>query len=203
MKKPALSEDEQVHNAELVLKLIDKLPQPRRGLVRKMLDSLPNQAYFTAPASSRVEYHSCFPGGLAAHSLNVVANLKKLAVALAPDRYPIETIIFVGLFHDLGKVGDGKEEFYIPNPSDWHREKGMLYETNKDCVYMPTSERGLYILQKAGIELTSDEYLAIRLNDGMYDDTNKNYRQKEPELALLVHWADMWACKMEKEAARG
>ena len=54
------------------------------------------------------------------------------------------------------------------------------------------------MLQKHGIELTSDEHLAIRLNDGQYDETNKSYRMKEPELALLLHWADMWATKMEK-----
>lgn len=194
----APSEELKAKNVELVNKLIDKFPEPRRGLVQTMMEGPVGLAYFTAPASSREEFHSCFPGGLAHHSLNLVRNLKKLADALCPGKFDSSTLAFVGLFHDLGKVGDGEEEYYLPQKSDWHRNKGMLYETNKDCVYMPTSERGLYILQKYGIELSSDEYLAIRLNDGQYDDTNKAYRMKEPELALLVHWADMWATQQEK-----
>jgi hypothetical protein len=178
--------------------LVEIMPEPRRGLVKGMMDGPVGQAYFVAPASSRVEYHSCYPGGLLVHSLNVTKNLKRLVKALCPGKYDDATLAFVGLFHDLGKAGDGVEEFYVPNPSDWHRQKGMLYETNKRCVYMPTSERGLYILQKHGIQVSPDEYLAIRLNDGMYTDENKGYRMKEPGLALLVHWADRWSAELEK-----
>lgn len=193
-----LTEEHILKNRELTIKLISKLPEPRRNLVQKMMDGKIGEIYFTAPASSREEFHGCFPGGLCAHSLNVVANLRKLADSLCPGYYDNSILIFVGLFHDLGKVGDGIEEYYLPNKSDWHRNKGMLYETNKNCVYMPTSERGLYILQKNGIELSSDEYLAIRLNDGQYDDTNKGYKMKEPKLAILVHFADRWATEQEK-----
>jgi len=178
--------------------LVEIMPEPRRSLVKAMMDGQVGQSYFVAPASSREEFHSCFPGGLLVHSLNVVKNLRRLVKALCPGKYNDATVAFVGLFHDLGKVGDGKEEYYVPNQSDWHKQKGMLYEINKNCVWMPTSERGLYILQKNGIEVTSDEYLAIRLNDGQYDETNKGYRMKEPGLALLVHWADMWSCQLEK-----
>lgn len=180
--------------------LVDLFPEPRKQKVKDMMNGHVGSSYFTAPASSRQEFHSCYPGGLLIHSLNVTKSLNKLAKTLAPGAYSNPTLAFVGLFHDLGKAGDGEHEYYIPNPSDWHRSKGMLYEVNKACVYMPTSERGLYLLQKHGIDVTPDEYLAIRLNDGMYDDTNKNYRMKEPELALLVHWADMWATKLEKSS---
>lgn len=184
-------------SVSLVTKLLEKLPEPRKTLVKKMFDDI-GETYFTAPASSRDEYHSCYAGGLARHSLNVVSNLKKLADALCPGRFDTPTLIFVGLFHDLGKVGDSVEEYYLPNKSDWHVKKGMLYEINKDCIYMPTSERGLYILQKYGIEVSSDEYIAIRLNDGQYVRENEPYRMKEPDLALLVHWADLWSTKQEK-----
>jgi len=181
--------------------LVSIMPEPRQGLVKAMMEGKVGEAYFTAPASSRAEYHSCYPGGLLVHSLNVVKNLKRIAKALCPGKYDDATMAFVGLFHDLGKVGDGTNEYYVPNPSDWHRQKGMLYEVNKDCVFMPTSERGLYVLQKHGIEVTSEEYLAIRLNDGQYDDTNKSYKMKEPGLALLVHWADMWSTMLEKSSS--
>lgn len=197
-----ISADDIVKNRELVMKLIDKFPEPRRTLVIKMMDGPIGETYFTAPASSREEYHGCYPGGLCQHSLNVVANLRSLSAALCPGQFDGPTLIFVGLFHDFGKVGDGVEEYYVPNPSDWHRNKGMLYEINKKCIYMPTSERGLYVLQKHCIELNHEEYLAIRLNDGQYDETNKSYRMKEPCLSILVHFADRWSTEQEKVSER-
>ena len=193
-----LSEEDKEKNVSIVMKMVEKFHEPRRRLVKEMLDGSVGLAYFTAPASTRDDYHYAFPGGLVAHSLNVVSNLKKLCDTLCPGKYDSQTIMFVGLFHDLGKSGDGSEDAYVPNKSQWKRENGQPYETNRDCVYMPSSERGLYLLQKHGVELTSDEYVAIRLNDGQYVRENEPYRLKEPELALLVHWADMWSLRQEK-----
>jgi hypothetical protein len=196
-----LSDEMIEHNMARVQSLVKTFPESRRKLVAKMLSGPVGEEFFTAPASAREEYHNCFPGGLCDHSLRVVTNLHEVTAALLPKlAVEVGMLNFVGLFHDLGKVGDGTNPYYVPNPDDWQRTKrGMLYNINKDCVYMPTSERGLYILQKYGIELSSDEYLAIRLNDGQYDDTNKNYRMKEPDLALLVHFADRWATSQEKD----
>jgi hypothetical protein len=194
-----LSDEKIAENMAFVQKLVASMPDPRRKLVAKMLAGPVGEEYFTAPASMKEEYHNCFPGGLCDHSLRVVTNLVHLNnVLCTKDPFDINVLNFVGLFHDLGKVGDGEQPYYIPNTKDWQKKDGVLYITNKKCVYMPTSERGLYILQKHGITLLADEYLAIRLNDGQYDDTNKNYRMKEPDLALLVHFADRWACSQEK-----
>lgn len=195
-----LSEEQLKNNVDQFWKYIIIMSKERRLQLKKMFDEAPSilETYFTAPASSREEFHNCFPGGLLDHSLNVTRNLKRLADTLCPHKYTDDVLAFVGLFHDFGKIGDGSFEYYIPNESDWHRKKGMLYETNKDCVQMPTSERGLFVLQNHGVLLTSEEYLAIRLNDGQYDETNKFYKMKEPELALLVHWADMWSTFSEK-----
>jgi hypothetical protein len=174
------------------------MPEPRRTKIKTMFEGDIGSIFFSAPASSRSDFHNCFPGGLVLHSLNVVANLYKMTSTLCPDRYSIDTLAFVGLFHDLGKVGDGKNEFYKSNESEWHRSKGMLFEINKDCTFMVTAERGLFILQSYGVEMSAEEYLAIKLSDGQYDDTNRQYRLREPELALLLHWADMWSMVQEK-----
>lgn len=190
--------DKLKESTDMLEKLISIFPEPRRSLVKKMMEGQVGTSYMLSPASSREEYHSCYPGGLLAHSLNVVKNLKKIASAMAPGVYDDATLAFVGLFHDLGKTGDGVHDYYVPNQSEWGRKKGFLYETNKSCVFMPTSERSLFILQKYSIELKSEEYLAIRLNDGMYDETNRRYAMKEPELALLVHMADRFSCEREK-----
>lgn len=185
-------------NMKTFEQLLQKLEPGRRKLVDDMLATQVGIEYVTAPASSRVDFHSCYPGGLLQHSLNVVRNLIKISTALCPDQFSKETLIFVGLFHDLGKVGDGERPYYVQTDQDWKRRRGELYDINKECVYMPTSERGLYLLQKHKIELTSDEYLAIRLNDGQYAEENKPYRMKEPSLAILTSMADLWAAREEK-----
>lgn len=194
------SEEQKLENAQLVMRLVENFPEPRRGLVKKMLEGPIGQEYFVAPASSREEFHGCYPGGLCQHSLNVVSSLYRMSKALCPDRWDKSTLAFVGLFHDLGKVGDGERPGYVPNPSDWHRNKGMLYEVNARCVYMPSSERGLFLLQRYGIVLEAEEYLAIRLNDGQYEKANDGYKMREPDLALLLHWADRWSVSVEKDS---
>lgn len=184
--------------AALVNNLIAGFSEQRRVLIERMFNGPVGASFYTAPASSREEFHSCYPGGLMIHSLNVVKNLKVITQALCPGTFSNETIAFVGLFHDLGKTGDGVHDFYVPHPNDWHRKQGHLYEVNKECLNMPNSERGLFIFQNHGVTLSSDEYLSIRLNDGMYAEENRVYGIDVPQLALLTHWADIWACKSEK-----
>ena len=189
--------DEQLSNrVKIVESMIDEFDEPRRSLVKSMMSSQVGMSFYTSPASSREEYHSCYPGGLMTHSLNVVRYLLKLNEI--DSSYDRKTLIFVGLFHDIGKTGDCNVDYYLPNNSAWHRERGILYEINKECKYMLTSDRGLFIMQNHGIKLSYDEFMAIKLNDGMYDDANRSYGMNEPKLALLTHWADMMACKHEK-----
>jgi hypothetical protein len=188
-----------VKNAEQIENWVTKLGPIRSKQVVKMFEEI-GQEFFSAPASSREDYHGCFPGGLADHSLRVINVLIKLAGALAPNKYSLERLIFLGLMHDLGKVGDGKEPLYLPNPSEWHRKKGMLYETNPKLMYMPICDRTIYLLNKFGITLTEEEYIAIRISDGPYEKCNEKYGMKEPDLALLLHFADRWACAIEKQS---
>ncbi len=76
--------------------------------------------FFYAPASTR--YHCSFPGGLCLHSLNVYKALKRLVKNFASKvveipgdenststkqivpNYSEDTMIIVGLLHDLGKI---------------------------------------------------------------------------------------------------
>lgn len=195
-----LSDEKIAENMVKVQSIVKTFPEARRKLIAKMLSGPVGEEFFTAPASPREEYHCCFPGGLCDHSLRVVDNLYNISQVLVPGRFDLATLNFVGLFHDLGKVGDGVNPYYLPNPEEWARTKrGILYITNKDCAYMPTAERSLFVLQRNGIGLEPDEYLAIRLHDGHYEDANRNYRMKEPDLALLAHFADRWATSQEKD----
>ena len=102
------------------------IPDPRRSSVDEMMESQTGTWYLTSPASSRENFHSCFPGGLLDHSLRVVRYLKKLADAMCPGLFSDEALVFVALFHDLGKSGDGEHEGDVPNPTDWQRRNGEL-----------------------------------------------------------------------------
>lgn len=188
---------------ERMLKLLERLSKPRRDLVMTMLAGPVGTSFMVAPASSREEYHNCFPGGLVDHSVRVAVNLSRIAECLRPGVYQKETLIFVGLFHDLGKAGDGEHEYYIPNPADWQRKRGELYTINRACTFMPVGERSIFLLNRAGVVLTADEHLAVRLADGQYVRENEPYRGREPELALMTHWADHFSMREEKLARGG
>ena len=196
-----ISNDQKVKNVEIVNKLIVSFDSDRCKKVLKMLDGPIGEEYFLAPASSREDYHACYPGGLCQHSLNVVKYLKSIADALCPGRYDDKTLAFVGLFHDLGKAGDGMTRRYVPNESRWHRERGMLYERfpPKEMEWTTHADGSIYVLQKNGIILSHEEWVAIKTHDGLYRDENKPYRHNNPNLALLLHWADMWSCMSEKD----
>ncbi len=182
-----------------VMQLVETLPAERRLRVKKMLDGFVGGQYFTAPASTRRAFHNAFPAGLVCHSLNVYDNLVKLVDAFEPDRWPQHKLAFCALFHDLGKVGDGVEAFYVKTTEQWKQRKSEFYDVNPKCCKGPNAERGLYILQLYGITVDWEEYTSIRLNDGMGPAENKPYSFCEPDLSLLVHHADHLASRSEKK----
>jgi len=150
------------------------------------------------PASSRKEYHAAFPGGLVDHSLRLLSNALKLCKTFNWE-VPKDSLIIGCLLHDLGKVGDHKRDYYLPQDSDWHREKlGEMYKHNREILYMTVPDRGVWLCQHFGLKLTQDEWLAIKLNDGQYAEENAPYKMKEPLLADIVHLADYISCKQEK-----
>lgn len=183
----------------VVSNLIETFPQKRRDAVREMMDGPVGEQFMLAPASTRRSYHNAFPCGLVAHSLNVVDNATKLANTLAPGRWPTATIIFCALFHDLGKAGSSGKPYYIPTKDDWKMRRGEYWEVSKDD-FMPNSEKSLFILQEAGIVLSHEETVAIRWNDGPGSPGNQAYSFHEPDLALIIHWADFWSMRQEKSA---
>lgn len=149
------------------------------------------------PASSRLEHHSCFPGGLVDHSLRVLQTAYSM-MKVHGTQFPKQAVVISCLFHDLGKVGDEDHDYYVPQVSSWHRERGMLYEYNDKLPYMSVPHRSVFLMQKFGIELTRDEYLAILLNDGQYVEANKPYAMREPLLSMIVHQADAYSTMWEK-----
>jgi hypothetical protein len=161
-----------------------------------MLKSL-GERIALAPASARIAHHSCYPGGFVVHSMNVLRNLLKLNSSFGADLNK-NNIVITAMFHDLGKVGDLKEDYYLVNDISWQVEKGELYKINDSLLYMTVPQRSLWLLSQFDVKLTQDETLAILLHDGMYAEENKKYANKETALTLLLHIADNIASKQEK-----
>ncbi len=177
---------------------VDLVGSDRVKELTAMLNHFSDRAPMT-PASSRLEYHGAYPGGLVDHSLRVLEYSLKLAKTYGFDSALNKGSLVIGaLFHDWGKVGSLEEDYYLDQDSQWHRERGMMYSHNDKIQYMTVPDRALFLMQHFGVKLSSDEYLSILLNDGAYAEENRPYLMKEPTLAVIIHQADRMACQFEK-----
>lgn len=170
---------------------------PRHDSVLHMLTKMmvPGMAaemrFDQAPASTYRDWHGCFPGGLAVHSINVTRVLFRFNKSLDAN-VPLSSCVMVGLFHDVGKCGNAVEPYYQPQAERWRREKrGQIYQRNPN-LKLPHQFLSLFLLQRYGVELLQDEHIAIAGHNGLYTDTGKELVHKEPGLLLMLHWADMW-----------
>ncbi len=163
-----------------------------------------------APASGKEHFHNAHAGGYVEHVLHItdlVVQIYELwsKNGATVDDFTKEELIFAALHHDLGKVGDLAEDYYTPNDSDWHRKnQGMIYKHNPKIQYMTVTDRALWLLQHFNISMTENEYIGLRLTDGMYEEANKGYyisfmphKQLRSNIAHILHQADMMASKIE------
>jgi len=156
--------------------------------LNQLLDTL-GERIVMCPASSRTDQHNCEPGGLVQHSLDTTVTMRTLNESLGFN-LPVVSILRVGLLHDLGKVGDLENDYFVEQDSDWHREKlGQNYKYNEDLQKMSVSHRTLCLLQHFGVTLSTDEWLAIQLAQGSHFEENRFYVGFEPTLALLLQQA--------------
>ena len=196
-------------NWEKHLAIVDKfVGEERKDQVLQMLEELEDKMVL-APASGKSHFHNAFPGGYIDHVNRVVycsLKTKQLWEDMGANiNFTEEELVFSALFHDLGKVGDGEVEGYIRQTDQW-RQKNLneQYTPNKELPFMLIQDRSLYILQKFGISLSHNEYLAIRLHDGIYDDANKAYFMSfnpdskfRTNIVNILHQADYLASKVE------
>lgn len=179
--------------------LCNVLGEERSKNVSKLIEYF-GERLALCPASSKVEFHACYPGGLIEHSLCVLSNAYKLSkIYLEFDKESIkkDSIILCSLMHDIGKVGDLKNDYYIVNDSQWHVEKGIYYKINNTLQYMTVEDRSLYLLQHFDIKLSLEEWLAIRLSI-VSENNERSYKMKENVLGLLLNQAVRISIQQEK-----
>lgn len=174
-----------------------------------LLDFITKSDYFKAPASTR--FHSAEEGGLVKHSLLVMYCL--LAKLDNPVWKPLlvnhsdDTLVLVSLCHDLCKTyfynqtwkntkvycedGDKRD---AGGKFKWETLPG--YEC-KDIYPFGHGEKSAYFIMKSGIDLSCEEYAAIRWHMGFSLPKEDylalgNAMDKYP-LVLALHEADQEA----------
>lgn len=183
----------------------------RLDSLNKMYDHFEERMVFT-PASSTDYFHNAFPGGYIDHVIRVIDNAistYKLHVESGIDvsGFSKESLLFCAMHHDLGKLGSVDEDMYIINDSDWHiQNHGKIYKINENLNYMDTNTRTFYLLNYFGIKCSEEEYIGIKLTDGLYDESNKNYyitynknHVLKTSLPFILHQADLVSARFEYE----
>lgn len=179
----------------------------RKENLIKMYESMADRI-LTAPASSHSTRHNCFPGGYIDHVNRVISvsiKLYELWKELGANMsYSLEEVVFSALNHDLGKVGSSTMDYYIPNDSDWHVKRGQIYKINPDLTFMKVPDRSIFLLQEHQIPFSENEYLAIKLHDGLYSKGNESYLMAsgpefslKSDLPILIHHSDHLATLIE------
>jgi len=164
-----------------------------------------------APASGKEHYHNAHVGGYVEHVLHVIdcaVKLKKLwEDGGATINFSDEELIFAAKHHDLGKVGDMKNDYYIPQESEWHRKnQGSIFTHNGELQYMTVTDRAIWLLQHFEIPMSEWEYVGLRLTDGLYEEANKSYYvtynpdfSLKSNIAYILHQADSMATHIEND----
>ena len=162
-----------------------------------------------APASAKEHYHNACVGGYVEHVIHIVEmsqQVRDLWLQNGADiNFTNEELIFAALHHDLGKVGDLEHDYYVINESEWHRKnQGKIYNHNQDLTFMTVTDRALFLLQHFQIPMNENEYLGLKLTDGMYEDANEKYLKTflpetglRSHIARILHQADMMATYIE------
>ena len=91
-----------------------------------------------APASGKLNFHSAYVGGYIDHILNVARNAYKIKKMFEEGggyvNFTDEELFFAAFHHDLGKLGDGAEPYYLPQTSEWHQKNKLEYFTPQPKV---------------------------------------------------------------------
>ena len=174
----------------------------KREGIENLVEYLKKSDFFTAPASTK--YHSCYAGGLCAHSLNVYERLLNLVKNEYgenwQDHMSLESVTIVGLFHDLCKVDMYVTEYRnVKENGNWVQKP---FFATQDKLPYGHGEKSVYIVN-GFMRLTRDEAMCINWHMGEYDMRAKagmslsDIYYKFPN-AFLTHIADNMATYLDE-----
>ena len=205
-----LSNDQIQANWDRFLSIITvQAADDKTGRWDKLLDFYQYEQRFAfMPASSKTSFHSAFPGGHVSHTLRVLDTalmLMPLWKELGGNiDFTEEELTFVALNHDIGKFGTYDAETYIDQDSNWHRDRGEVYKFNPLLPFMKDYDRSIFLLQDLGVKMSETEFLSIKLQAGLYEESNKSYFisysdefKLRSNLPYIIHQADAMSARIE------
>ena len=164
-------------------------------------DYICNSGFLTAPASTH--YHGSYEGGLAEHSINVMMNLVSLTENNGLKWILPRSPYIIGLFHDLCKVDQYKQEIvklsYYADGKELEAERHHApgkYEYNNETLFKGHGMKSAVIASTL-MTLTEEEVACIVYHMGAFCDKEEwnDYTRaihKYPNV-LWTHHADMLA----------
>jgi hypothetical protein len=180
-------------NWELYVKLVGKIKnEDARTALLGLCDELKDRLA-AAPASTQTKFIAAFPGGLVSHSLNVLRVAKNVNEA-CKTKIDSDSIIITSLFHDVGKVGNADSDYYTEHQSDWHKNRGIMYEINEELGNIPVSQRSLWWINGSGCPLSEDELAAIASLANVGQSTFASQFYNAPMLTVVLQTAVRVAC---------
>lgn len=184
-------------NWKLFLSLVEKVKDPKNKEALLQLCEDQGERMATCPASTNTKYIGAFAGGYIWYSLQVLKIAKELN-KLYEANISVDDLIVSCLFHDVGKIGNLEHEYYLPNKSDWHVNKGMLFEFNENLVNSNVNARSLWWLSHYGLSLSEDSVQAISSIHHMSHQTFSSEVYNVPMLTLILQQSVRAVCVKNK-----
>lgn len=191
-------------NKERFIQLLRKVKRTGAN-VEGLIEHLSNTDFFTAPASTK--YHFSEEGGLCAHSLDVYDNLVKLTDTFTLTAYDEDSLIIVGLLHEVNKINfyekyyqnkkvytDGGKQFDKMGRYNWESIEAWGVREPEDRFLAGTGGENAYLIASAFLPLSHEETVAF-LNGGVnIDNTESNWDLghiiSKYDLVMLLKVAD-------------
>lgn len=174
-----------VQQYEKFLSVIQKVLSPENFVAFEKLSSDIGERLAVAPRGL-TDQSGGQPGALIDFSITTASAVKKISSSFGVD---IKSAVKVALLHEIGKVGCVHQDLFLPQDSDWHREKlGQNYKYNSDARKMSVAHRTLALLSQYKISLTADEFIALQTSQGLHLEENRFYGaeiQSNPLVAIL------------------
>ena len=173
---------------------LELLKTVNREGINELIEFLEKSDFFKAPASTR--FHGSYEGGLVEHSMKVYEILKhKVETNIEKINIPEESIIIIGLLHDICKTNFYKVDYRNAKNALGVWEK-VPYFAVEDTIPYGHGEKSVMMITEY-IKLTPEEKYAIRWHMG-YTEPKENYNAigatyKKYPIALLAHEADLEA----------
>ena len=166
---------------------LELLKKVKREGINELIEFIEKTDFYKAPASTR--FHGSYEGGLVEILKHKVeTNIEKVDI-------PEESIIIIGLLHDLCKANFYKVDYRNAKNALGVWEK-VPYYTVDDTIPYGHGEKSVMMITEY-MKLTPEEKYSIRWHMG-YTEPKENYNAigatyKKYPIALLTHEADLEA----------